>query len=116
MKKPVTHIVPSLLPHCSRRKGRICLMSDKVFWGTYNKVINIFPSREYLIITGGSPSPYDRANAAVLMGHCMALINEGFAKQYNPSSIVSGVVGFQKGQIVFIPMEELKNLMHPSFR
>jgi hypothetical protein len=68
--------------------------------------------------TGGSPSPYDRANAAMLMGHCMQLINEGFAKQQNSNAhkIASGVVGFQQGQIVFIPMDNLIPLMHPSFR
>lgn len=54
------------------------------------------------------------------MGHCMDLINTAFKKMEASSSqkldLPSGVVGFQEGKIIFIPMEKLSSLMHPSFR
>jgi len=61
---------------------------------------------------GGSPSPYDRTMAAMLMGRCLDLIEEG----QKLSSIQSGAVGFKDGDIAFVPLEELTPLMHPQFR
>jgi hypothetical protein len=50
--------------------------------------------------------------AAVLMEHCLNLIQQGEKE----SSIPSGAVGFRNGQLVFVPLEDLTALMHPQFR
>jgi len=68
---------------------------------------------------GGQPSPWDRINAARLMGHCLQFIEEWVQCRpiiHRSPKIKSGIFGFKHGKIVFTPLDEVPALIHDSYR
>jgi len=68
---------------------------------------------------GGNPSAWDRIQATTIMQHVVDFI-EGWVNckpiVHRAPHIKSGVLGFVGGEIVFTPIEQLRDLFHPTKR
>lgn len=68
---------------------------------------------------GGSPSPFDRIHSARIMAKCMEFIEEWACCRpihHRSAKIHSGVFGFEQGNIVFHPLEEITGMLNSKYR
>jgi 6-phosphofructokinase 1 len=61
---------------------------------------------------GGAPSPFDRVQAARLAARCVNFLSEELAR---PSQ-TAAFIGYRNGRVAIHGLEELPNLMDPTYR